>query len=413
MAEGSTPLTASSEVTQRIIALDALRGLAVIGIVWMNVYVYALPRQAYLNPEVWGWEGPLDWWVWSIGFVLIEDKFRTLFAMLFGAGCAILYDRASGGRLKGHYARMVVLFAIGFVHAVVLANNDVLRLYAMAGLLLPIFFRARVRTLWLAVGALLAVHMAAGGWFAWGWLSLWLDVQANPALDPAILRPIEASAGSDPQALQEALARGRETFEARIERRLAGWYGPLVNMVAAIPVTLSTMLAGIALWRSRLLAGKWEYARLRSLALWLGPVSIVGLTALAAWAVQSDYAATVILANALVWSAPFDLTLGIAYAALAMALLTAAARGLAVPVLAQVGRLSLTNYLLTSLVLAAIFAQWGLGLFAAVSRSEALALSFVPIGAMIAFSALWLRFFQRGPFERLWRWLANRLAGSR
>ena len=89
------PSSSHSRITQ----LDALRGLAVIGIVWMNVYVFALPSQGYYNPTAWsgsavGEAGPFDRLVWTASFVFIEDKFRTLFAMLFGAGCLILIEKA-------------------------------------------------------------------------------------------------------------------------------------------------------------------------------------------------------------------------------------------------------------------------------------------------------------------------------
>ena len=117
----------------RIAELDALRGLAVIGIVWMNVYVFALPFQAYTNPVVWGGDGAADGWVWAASFVFVEDKFRTLFAMLFGAGCLILIERSGDKVWRPHLARMGVLFLIGIAHSVLLASNDVLRAYALAG----------------------------------------------------------------------------------------------------------------------------------------------------------------------------------------------------------------------------------------------------------------------------------------
>jgi len=122
----------------RIRALDALRGLAVIGIVGMNVHAFALPGPAYYNPLSFGGTMAVDRWVWLVSFVFIEDKFRTLFAMLFGAGCLILLEK--GGSAKGtghwraHFARMAVLFIIGLIHATLLASNDVLRAYAIAGL---------------------------------------------------------------------------------------------------------------------------------------------------------------------------------------------------------------------------------------------------------------------------------------
>jgi uncharacterized protein len=78
---------------QRIPALDALRGLAVIGIVGMNALAFALPSPAYYNPLSFGGVGAADYWVWLGSFVFIEDKFRTLFAMLFGVGCLILLEK--------------------------------------------------------------------------------------------------------------------------------------------------------------------------------------------------------------------------------------------------------------------------------------------------------------------------------
>ncbi|MEL7519736.1 MAG: DUF418 domain-containing protein, partial [Pseudomonadota bacterium] len=77
-----TVLPAPAPEKDRIVALDALRGLAIMGIAWMNVYAFALPLQAYYNPTAFGLESAPDRWVWLASFVFVEDKFRTLFAML-------------------------------------------------------------------------------------------------------------------------------------------------------------------------------------------------------------------------------------------------------------------------------------------------------------------------------------------
>ena len=103
-----------------------------------------------------------------------------------------------------------------------------------------------------------------------------------------------------------------------------------------------------------------------------------------------------------------DTLLAVSYAALAMAFFTPA--GLATRLLASVGRLSLTNYLMSSVILAAIFAAWGLGLFGKVGRAEAFAISFVPIAAMLSWSPAWIARFGQGPFERFWR-SASRMFG--
>ena len=102
---------APAPASARILALDALRGIAVIGIVGMNVHAFALPGPAYYNPLSYGAVGDADYRVWLGSFVFIEDKFRTLFTMLFGAGCLILMERGSAAPWRAHYARMAVLFA--------------------------------------------------------------------------------------------------------------------------------------------------------------------------------------------------------------------------------------------------------------------------------------------------------------
>ena len=74
---------------------------------------------------------------------------------------------------------------------------------------------------------------------------------------------------------------------------------------------------------------------------------------------------------------------------------------------------SLTNYLMTSVILASIFAPWGLGLFGEVTRTQAFALSFVPIAAMLVWSPPWTARLGQGPFERLWRAGARALSSTR
>ena len=150
--------------------------------------------------------------LWTLAFLLIEDKFRTLFAMMFGAGVAILLDRPSPDRLRGHCARLAVLFAFGLVHATLFYSGDVLRLYAIAGLALPLCVRWPARWLWAGAVALVALHLVAGGYIAWGWLDYWWQVQTMPGTDPAPLAPAEAGFGADPAALARGLEIGRETL---------------------------------------------------------------------------------------------------------------------------------------------------------------------------------------------------------
>lgn len=393
--------------TPRILALDALRGVAVIGIVGMNVLAFALPGPAYYNPLSFGGTTPADYWVWLASFVFIEDKFRTLFAMLFGAGCLILIERAGEHPWRAHYARMTVLFAIGIVHATLLASNDVLRAYALAGLAMPLLAGLSARAL-LAVGTgLVVVHLALG-LTAFG--SAMLDYgRGLPGTDALLF--MERQFGRDPAAIAALLEQGREGLDERVLRRSLGIPAQLVTLAASLPLNLAAIALGMGLWKAGMLKGEWRTFHLQRLAAVCALVALPALFGLAAWLVGAGFPAALAGPVALVISAPFDTLLGVAYAALAMALL---GKGAALTRrLAAVGRLSLSNYLMTSVVLAAIFAPWGLGLFGEVSRWQAFALGLVPVAAMLAWSPLWVARFGQGPVERLWRAGARALSYSR
>jgi uncharacterized protein len=390
-------MTTPSPSGERILALDALRGIAVIGIVGMNVLAFALPGPAYYNPLSFGGTTPADYWVWLASFVFIEDKFRTLFAMLFGAGCLILIERGGNKPWRAHYARMAVLFAIGIVHATLLASNDVLRAYALAGLAMPLLAGLSARAL-LAVGTgLVVVHLALGLTAFGGAI---LDFYRGHAGTDALLF-MERQFGRDPAALAALLEQGREGLGERVLRRGLGIPSQLTTLVASLPLNLAAIALGMGLWKAGMLKGEWRTFRLQRLAGLAALVALPALFGLAAWLVDAGFPAALAGPVALVISAPFDTLLGVAYAALAMAFL---ARDSALTrKLAAVGRLSLSNYLMTSVVLAAIFAPWGLGLFGEVSRWQAFALGLVPVAAMLAWSPGWVARFGQGPFERLWR----------
>jgi uncharacterized protein len=137
-------------------------------------------------------------------------------------------------------------------------------------------------------------------------------------------------------------------------------------------------------------------------------VALPALLVQAGWLVAEGFPAALVGPVALVLSTHFDTLLGTGYAALAMAFF--AHEGRARRVLAAVGRLSLSNYLMTSVILSAIFASWGLGLFGEVTRTQAFALGLVPVAAMLLWSPLWAARLGQGPFERLWRAAARALA---
>lgn len=193
----------------------------------------------------------------------------------------------------------------------------------------------------------------------------------------------------------------------RTLRRLSQVPQQITFVIASLPSTLAAMLVGIALWRSELLSGQWEARRAFRLGARCAAIALPVLAGLAAWSIATGFDPIVTTANALVWSAPFDLLLGIGWAALAIALFGGALRvSVVTDRLAAAGRMALTNYLATSLIFAWLFMGWGLGLYGEFSRGGALLLGLVPISAMLLWSGPWLAHFRQGPAEWLWRSLS-------
>ena len=117
------------ETQQRITSLDLLRGIAVLGILWMNIQSFSSPLAAYANPTAYGDFSGANFYAWAIANVFAEFKFMTLFSILFGSGIAIFYTRASE---KGFDAqalntrRMQWLLVFGAIHGYFIWYGDIL-----------------------------------------------------------------------------------------------------------------------------------------------------------------------------------------------------------------------------------------------------------------------------------------------
>ncbi|MEO1046666.1 MAG: DUF418 domain-containing protein [Pseudomonadota bacterium] len=399
---------------QRIVELDALRGVAILGIIVMNVLFFTMPTIAYFNPRVWGGMDLANQAVWLLSFVLIEDKMRNLFAMLFGAGVLIMLGKLPGhdkpdATLSRHVARMLWLLVIGLAHAILLANNDILRVYAVAGLILPLLAGLSVRWLIALAVICMGLHLAGGAYYALPWLELYWDSEAPARAER--LAPAETLFGADPARLERELGRQAGPYISVIMHRAGNISGIFGYVAAALPTTLAAMLSGMALLKSGFLSGQWQRRDYAKAMLWAGLVGLLPLSALGYSTVVSGYHAVVVAGNALVWSAPFDLSLAIGWAALLIQLVQ---HNIDAPLTVRViaaGRMALTNYLMTSLVLGFVFFGFGLGLFGSVSRIGAMAVALAMMILILAWSRPWLQRFGQGPMEWLWRALVRRSIG--
>src|SRR5271168_2701639 len=130
------PIVAPVRYEERIAAVDAIRGFALLGILLMNICSFGLPMAAYSNPAAAGGSTGLNLLTWQIITILGEGKMRAIFSMTFGASVFLLIDRlsrkgAAADAADIHYRRMLWLLLFGMIHAYFIWWDDILFPYAM------------------------------------------------------------------------------------------------------------------------------------------------------------------------------------------------------------------------------------------------------------------------------------------
>ncbi|RCA01276.1 hypothetical protein DM065_20255, partial [Klebsiella pneumoniae] len=115
---------------ERNVTLDFVRGVAILGILLLNISAFGLPRAAYLNPAWSGSASLSDAWTWALLDLLAQVKFLTLFALLFGAGLQLLLPRGK----RWIQSRLTLLALLGFIHGLFFWDGDILLAYALVGL---------------------------------------------------------------------------------------------------------------------------------------------------------------------------------------------------------------------------------------------------------------------------------------
>lgn len=383
----------------RIVTLDVLRGVAVIGIAFVNIVAFAMPEAAYFNPRAYGLRSDADLWAFLVTFVLLDGKMRGLFSFLFGASLLLVAERAAAAGESPeavHRARMAWLFAFGVAHFVLLWDGDILTQYAAIGMIAFRFRDCRARTLLLSgiVAALL------------GWLMLaWMPFQLTAAIDRgdvAAVRDLQDQFGiPSPAQIAREVAAHRLSFAATVANGLRETPTILLNLVTMGSETLGYMLMGMAGYRGGLLTGTWSRQRYRACAMAGLGIGITGFGGIAAWMVSRHFDAWSVLTALATLSAWFRPVMVAGWAA--AVILALRPGGTLTSRVAAAGRMAFTNYLTTSIILSLLFDGYGMGLFGRWSRAELSAVAAALGLGMLLWSPLWLARFAYGPFEWLWR----------
>ena len=128
---------------ERVEVMDVLRGVALLGILLMNIEAFVGPLMESITGINSRFSGA-DRWMDAAIYVLVQGKFITLFSLLFGMGFAVMLERANATGASGtalYARRLLALLGIGLAHALLIWSGDILLTYALLGFVLLLFFR--------------------------------------------------------------------------------------------------------------------------------------------------------------------------------------------------------------------------------------------------------------------------------
>jgi uncharacterized protein len=367
--------------SQRIEAIDVLRGLALFGVIAINVvFEFRVDIFQQFLPAT-GNLPAIDRVLKDVLSAAVELKAFALFSFLFGVGLAIQFDRLANHprRVALLVRRLVVLLLIGAVHLFLIWNGDILVEYAVAGLIvLPLLFGPG----WLA----LVVATASLEFFV-----------AIPLLPPVVEFPSQPWIRD--HIAQAAIAYGDGGFLDVLAFRIREIPAIFPLHVLIFPRTIALFLIGALVWRSGILRRASEHRGL------LFGIAVAGVVCGGALTLAAEgYAAF-----GWSWRARETIErlggviLASGYAAAVIGLVSVPLGKRMLGWAAPVGRMAFSNYLGQSLILGWIFYGYGLGLFGRASVTTALAIAVAVYAAQVGISAWWLRRYRYGPVEWLWR----------
>lgn len=386
--------------SKRIIILDALRGFALMGIALANFPEFSLwtfladgEQQAMPTASA---DHVIRW----VQYWLVDGKFYTIFSILFGIGFSIIIGNAMKRGANGFrifYRRMFLLLLIGFCHMMFLWSGDILMLYAAMGLLLPLFRNCKPKQLlgWAAFFFLLpiviSVFRTTSGMDPSSWL---YDRWWNAASSQGITEENFASWLRDVQSYPQVFAF---LLQGAVERMWEFVCGQRYFKV------LGLFLIGYYIGRKDLFRHLEEHrAQLQKAAGWGFGLGLP-LSALYAWDSMHGHPFGAAAHELLYAISVYPL--GIAYMAGLCLLYLGRQRSVLWKMLSYPGRMALTCYIGQSLAGIFLFYGIGMGHGLSVGLWQTEVISIIVFATEIAVSSIWLRYFNFGPLEWVWRML--------
>lgn len=381
------------EDKDRIFTLDMLRGWAILGILAVNAAAFAWPWLLEGDPTA-----PHPWdptqaniiggWVETVFF---QDKFRSLFSMLFGVSIFLIggerSNEARGGLLR---RRLWWLALFGAVHGAALWYGDILLHYAYTGFIMLLFRSMSAGKL---IGWGLGINLVAG------LLSAGMMMLLAMAPEGAGSQP-DSPFAATPENIQAVISAYQAPGAGSFIENLKAWAFLMMFSLILMPVTLGLMMLGLGLFKSGFFQGRsatWIYL----LVVLAGAVNL----AVYGWYEWIDANAEGQDSGLSGVAGSFAWVITLGYASM-LILLTRFGLKVVTGVLAPVGRMAFTNYLTQTLIMTTLFYMpWGPKWFGTMGPGQLWAVVGAVWLAQLVWSPLWLSVFRFGPFEWAWRCL--------
>jgi uncharacterized protein len=411
----------------RIQVIDVLRGVALLGILLMNIPGFSMAQyswEAFKNDPT-----QFNFWLMAFIEVVFEGKMRAMFGMVFGAGVLLFVaaKEQSGKPVHGlFYRRMFWLVIFGLIHAhLILWIGDILYLYGVCGMVVYLLRRVPPRYLAAALPLVAIVDFASG--------ALHYRSIRGTRIAYTEAKRVEAAGGTLNAAQKKALADWREIETSMIPNRedakqntakmksgyatVAGYLRPLAWQIQTkfLPLeiwdSLALMLLGLALYRWGFFSGRWsrpQYWKVAVIGYGIGLPLVI-------YSVYYDFKHfSTLEANLaqmervpIYWTGliyPFQrLLLVMAHASAIILLYQGGWFGGLFRRLAAVGQMAFTNYIMHSLICTFFFFGYGLNYYAELEYYQLYYLVAVIWIVQLIVSPICLCYFRFGPLEWVWR----------
>lgn len=374
--------------TRRIDALDAIRGVALGGILLVNMGLFAFPA-LYMAPS--------DWWPGTTGKIVVqlisffgEGKFVSMFSFLFGLGFILFLQSAERKGLppvRLFLRRLLVLLAIGCIHAHLIWFGDVLCFYSVLGVLLLFFRKMSPPALLKWAGGLLIVPVV-------------LYVATGTLIGPDFYKAGLSYSDAGYKAI-EVYRSGtlRQIWEQNAADLLTARMGYLMET----PMMLAMFLLGAYAGKRGIFrqpeAHEVFIRKVQTWTAWIGWPLVACFALLGQAGPNTPLGGNSMMINTYI-AGPL---IGIFYIATLTRLLQRAQWQRWLRPFQAAGRMAATNYLLQSVTCVWIYYSFGGGLYAYASPPVYVLIWLLVLGGQLAVSSWWMDHFRFGPVEWIWR----------